>query len=370
MKDPKHMIEISKIERDGRDQPLSTVRIVTSSGIPIYLLPVETFPGHRNNIYLIDHPDTPWLFDCGTPGSGEELEQRFREIRDRFAVRTSLSDLSGVLISHAHMDHFGAAHRFQEMGIPILIHEYDARVLADFQQRRVIMSRDLGLLFHRSGMEKTEADALTEVYLSGKQSFRDLEPDRRLCDGDSVGAGWSVLHVPGHCPGMVCLRIDDVVLTADHLLSRITPLQCPHAIAPGLGLENYLDSLEKLKAFGSSSVALGAHELPIEDIPLRIAQTRAHHMDRLLKTLELCREDPRTLHQLTLRLFGPQQHYGKIMAVVEAAAHVEYLYDLGFLEMTNIDDVIGDTLLPPRYRARRLDFARERFSPPAQAAEE
>ena len=48
---------ISDHAADSRGQPTEVVEIVTAGGVRIFLLPVETFPGHVNNLYWIEHDD-------------------------------------------------------------------------------------------------------------------------------------------------------------------------------------------------------------------------------------------------------------------------------------------------------------------------
>ena len=114
------MASISEYESDEKNRPRSAVEIVTRAGTHIYLLPVETFPGHLNNLYLIDDPDHPLLFDVGTarPEAQAELEERFVEIRRRFGVKTRPEGLAEVIISHAHIDPRATACRFHRKRWP------------------------------------------------------------------------------------------------------------------------------------------------------------------------------------------------------------------------------------------------------------
>ena len=54
-------------------------------------------------------------------------------------------------------------------------------------------------------------------------------------------------HVPGHCPGQVCLQLDEILFTADHVLSYTTPAQAPEFIYRWTGVGHYFDSLRKAK---------------------------------------------------------------------------------------------------------------------------
>jgi glyoxylase-like metal-dependent hydrolase (beta-lactamase superfamily II) len=352
------MATLGSFDVDGKGRPASAAEIVTAGGARIYLLPVTTFAEHVNNLYLVEHAEHRVLFDVGTAGPepNAELDRRFEEIAARFGVRTRLEDLTEVVVSHAHIDHFGNAHRFHRLGIPIAIHELDARVLEGFGERFLLATRDFAIYLHQTGLPAAAVEKLSALYRRAKDLFSDLEPDRRLRSGDLVGAGWPVLHVPGHCPGMVCLAIDDVVLTADQLLARTTPVQRPQSITPFMGLENYLRSLEKLQRWGEGgrfALGLGGHEAPMPDVQERIDATVEHHGRRLREVVARCAEAPRTIAELSRSLFGEQRGYGVLLALSEAGAHVEYLHELGYLGIDNLDAVARDPLVAPRYLTRR-----------------
>ncbi len=345
------MATISEYERDAKNKPTSAAEIVTSGGTRIYLLPVETLPGHLNNIFLVDDPTYPVLFDVGTKRSSDELDARFEEIESRFGCTTKLKDLQEVVISHAHLDHYGDAHRMHDMGLPISIHELDARVLINFDERLAVASRDMAVFLRQSGMDEADLEVRMQLYKFEKSMFESLEPDRRLRHGDTIGPGWDVTHVPGHCPGMVMLTIDDVILTADHLLERITPAQHPQSITPFTGLENYLRSLKKIYAMSEGRLGLGAHGGPIPNMKRRIHETVTHHEVRLRQVFNACRAQPLTVAEIARELFGTLQNYGKVLGLTETGAHVEYLHALGFLHIENIDDVKDRIDAPVKYSA-------------------
>ena len=176
------------------------------------------------------------------------------------------------------------------------------------------------------------------MYLAGKQLFSPEPVDRTLRDGDLIGPGYRVHHVPGHCPGLVCLQVNDVLLTSDHVLSRITPHQFPQAITPFAGLEHYFHSLARIRKVEGINFALGGHEEPIWDLRARIDAIALFHRERLARVLALC-ETPKTVVGVAKALFGDQKDYSRILALDEAGAHVEYLHQLGQLRIANLDAV-------------------------------
>jgi glyoxylase-like metal-dependent hydrolase (beta-lactamase superfamily II) len=245
------------------------------------------------------------------------------------------------VVTHAHIDHFGGANYLREHSrARLAVHELDARVLACFEERLIVASKDLDVYWRRAGVSDEERARMGEAYRGAKRFFRSVEIDRALRDGDVIGPGYRVHHTPGHCPGQICLQAHDALFTSDHVLARTTPHQFPQAITAFGGLENYFHSLAKVRRVVEApiNVALAGHEEPIWDLRARVDAIALFHRDRLARVLELCRE-PKTILEVTEALFGHREGYGTILAIEEAGAHVEYLHQLGKLRIANLDEV-------------------------------
>lgn len=330
-------------------------RFVSASGARVYRLPVETFPAHVNNVYLILDDGQSTLVDVGSglPQSVEDLRAGIREVGERFGERVSLEGIGHVVISHAHIDHFGYVSYFREATeAAIYVHELDARVLNNFEERIVLTSRDLRVFLERAGLRPEACQELVEMYRLSKAFFKSVELDRTLRDGDRIVNGYAVHHVPGHCPGQICLQVGDLLLTADHVLARITPHQSPAAITAFCGLELYLHSLEKIRRLPGIRLALPGHEREIEDLPGRIDEIARHHQRRLDEVLELCRS-PRSLVEISMALFGRRSGYTRLLALEEAGAHVEYLFQRGELRIANLEEVAEEASPVIAYVTRR-----------------
>jgi glyoxylase-like metal-dependent hydrolase (beta-lactamase superfamily II) len=319
-------------------------RFETSAGARIYRIPVETFPDHINNVYLIVDPrqgNATTLVDVGSglPQSIADLHGGLEAVATHFGERVRLEAVQHVVITHSHIDHFGHVGWFQaHTGAHIYIHELDARVLSNFEERIVLASKDVAVFLERSGLPAKARDDLVEMYRMGKSFFHSVRLDRKLRDGDRIGAGYVVHHVPGHCPGQICLQVDDVLFTADHVLPRITPHQSPASITPFCGLELYLQSLDKVRRLPGIRLALPGHEAEISDLGARIEAIAAHHHERLDRVLEIC-GTPRSLMDVSRSLFGERRGYTRLLALEEAGAHVEYLFQRGELGIANLDEV-------------------------------
>jgi glyoxylase-like metal-dependent hydrolase (beta-lactamase superfamily II) len=323
-------------------------------GALLYLLQVETFPDHVNNVYLIVDGARVTLYDCGsqTATSREDLLRAEAVLGAVYRAPAGLDDATDVIISHAHIDHFGGVGAFRARGCRVHAHTFDARVISRFEERIITAAMQVRVFLERAGVSAELRAELEQMYVFGKSLFTSVPVDRVLEDGEEVH-GHRVVHVPGHCPGQICLLVEEVLLTTDHVLPRITPHQSPESITPWTGLDHYFRSLERVRALKGVTLGLPGHEEPIRDLGGRIEEIEAFHRRRLDEVLALCGEGPQTLAELALRLFGEQQGYGRLLALEEAAAHTEYLQRRGQLEVANLDHLLTTPNPALRYRTPR-----------------
>jgi glyoxylase-like metal-dependent hydrolase (beta-lactamase superfamily II) len=313
----------------------------TAAGRCIYSFPITAFPGLEANIYLIDDGNELMLVDCGSglEESNRGLVEGLAALSQRFSVRASLATVSRILITHAHMDHFGGLPFVrQHTNAPIGVSILDRRVLTHYEERVLVASKRLNAFLTEAGVAAEQRATLMTMYLFAKDVYRSTPIQFLLAEGESVLPGITVHEAPGHCPGQVCLQVDDVLLTADHVLARTTPHQAPERITHNTGLGHYLASLTKIGALQGVRLALGGHEEPMDDLVGRIEAIRHSHEERLGKILDICHQ-PRPIADISRELFGPVRSYHVLLALEEAGAHVEYLYQRGELSAANLDEI-------------------------------
>lgn len=313
----------------------------TTSGIPIYRLPIEVFPDFIGYAHLIMLDERRILVDAGSamPQSYQDMQKNFATLRDSFNVDVTLDTLDLIIISHGHIDHFSGLTPLREhINAPIAVHELDRRILTNFEERVIVVSKEVELFLERAGVDSGLRERLREMYLFAKSLIKSVANTQTLSDGDVLFDQIHVIHTPGHCPGQVCLQIDDILLSADHILSRTTPHLAPERITAYTGLGHYLASLDTIAALDGIRLTLGGHEDPIADLHGRIEEIKASHERKLGRFLDLCKE-PRTIAELSLEHYGRREGYDILLALEEAGAHVEYLYERGYLAITNLDEV-------------------------------
>lgn len=327
-------------------------RYVTSTGRLIYSFPVRSFPTLVNNIYVIDSGEELILVDCGSgmPQANDDLAAGFVAVGETFGRAMSLADITTILITHGHIDHFGGLNFVRRFtGAPIGVHILDRRVLSNHEERVVFAYRRLGDFLESAGVAAEQRESLMSVYLFGKTYYQSTPVQFLLEEGLPAVGDIGVYHVPGHCPGQVCLQVDDILLTADQVLSRITPHQAPESITYHMGLGHYLDSLDKIAALPGCRLGLGGHEDPMDDIPARIEAIRQAHDNRLGKVMDICRA-PKSITEISRDLFGRVDSYHVLLALEEAGAHVEYLHQRGELVAANLEEIERTNHPVVRYR--------------------
>jgi len=230
---------------------------------------------------------------------------------------------------------FVKEHTDAEVGI----HELDRRVLTNYEERLIVATKALGIYFERAGINPSLRKSLFDMYGFAKKHIRSIDVDFSLED-EGIIDGMEFIHAPGHCPGQVCIRLGDVLLSADHVLSRTTPHQSPESITHYMGLDHYADSLRKLLKYEGIRLALGGHEDAIHDLYGRIHAIRASHNRKLDRIRKIMREHgaPMTISQISKAMYPEVEGYHILLAIEEAGAHIEYLYQHGNLTIANLKE--------------------------------
>jgi glyoxylase-like metal-dependent hydrolase (beta-lactamase superfamily II) len=319
-------------------QPFST-----STGARIYRIPLEVFSGFIGYCYVVLDAGVPTLIDTGS-GYGDSNQQMLAGIealRTDFGEKLTVKDLRHILVTHGHIDHFGGVAFMQEQtGAMIGIHELDRRVLTAYEERVIIATKDLRVYLERAGIPPEQRQSLIEMYGFAKRHVRSVKVDFSL-DEEVMFEGMDFIHTPGHCPGQVCIQMGNVLISADHVLSHTTPHQAPESITHYTGLGHYRDSLRKVAKLEGIELALGGHEAPIYDFYGRVTALLHSHDRKLNRVLDIIKNAaaPITIAEVTSAMYPDKSGYDVLLALEEAGAHVEYLYQHGQISVANLDEV-------------------------------
>ena len=347
---------------------LELQRFQTAGGAQVFQLPLRLFPGMgsfapmQGYVYLALVDDTDGLYrvlidaGSGLGDSNPDLEAGLQAVSTLIGQPIHLSDLTHILITHAHIDHFGGL-TYLESRTPakIGIHELDLRVLTNYEERLTLVARRLGQFLIEAGVPQEQRQNLIGLYQLSKRVFHSVRVDFTY---EAIGmrlGPFEMLHTPGHCAGHVVIRLHDILFSGDHVLHNISPHQSPEHLTLSTGLDHYLKSLQKLRAWVDRAsppirLTLGGHQAPINDLNGRIDEIERLHRQRLEQTLQLMKQ-PRTIREVSQALFGEVHGYNVLLALEEAGAHVEYLYQRGLLGVENLQELeASEAPIAVRYR--------------------
>ncbi len=331
----------------------SITRFETARGARIYRIPLQVFPNLWGYAHLVIVGHYAALIDVGS-GQGQcdaQLRAGMASIAAEWGEGLAWGDLDRIIITHAHIDHHGGLNMVAGLtDAPIAVHELDRRVLANHEERLALTRFRLAVFMRRAGVPEPVRVRLLGMYGWSKGLFRSVQVDDVLRDGDTLDGLFQVIHVPGHCPGQVCLRLDDVLFTADHVLPHVAVFLAPESLNASTGVDHFLQSLRKLTPLAGINLALGGHDRPVTDLAGAIASIEATQAARIARIHEAC-ATPRSIAELTAALYPEIGGYDELLALQKVGAYVEYLDQRGLLAVANLDEVAEDEAGVPRYRA-------------------
>src|SRR4051794_31367101 len=262
------------------------------------------FPGVPHcNAWAVASGHGVVLFDCGMhePGSLAHLELAMSQVNLR------LEHVRLLVITHAHIDHYGeAATIVERSGCEVWMHpnhEHATRAARDPEavlQQRIEIARSAGV----------PPEPLAEwesARREGPSGFAGpVEPTRPLLPGVEVRSdlgAWLVIETPGHAPSHVVLHQPErrLLISGDHLLGRVS-LYYDYGYTPDPAGE-FLASLDVVDELDIDLVLAG-HGRPVRDAHGLIEANRREVAARVGCVRDAIVDGPLTPFEIVPKLLG------------------------------------------------------------------
>jgi glyoxylase-like metal-dependent hydrolase (beta-lactamase superfamily II) len=293
------------------------------------------FPGVPHcNAWALAAGDGIVLVDTGAyePGSMADLERALDQVGRR------VEDVRLIVITHAHVDHCGAAPVIaKRAGCEVWIHpayelHASRRDPEEALRRRVEVARASGV------PDEPLRRWAARQRASGDGQAQPLRSDRDLVPGVTVETdlgAFDVYETPGHAPSHVCLHQPEhrLLLSGDHLLGRIS-LYFDVGYTPD-PVGEFLRSLDVVEPLGAR-LALSGHGRPFTDVAGHIRGNRDLVAARLEAVRAALATGPRTAYEVAREVYGDA--YTEDMAswlMTKTLAYLTHLAALG--EATRAD---------------------------------
>jgi len=302
-------------------------------GIHQLKVPIPNNPLENTNVYLIQSDDGYVLIDAGW-NDNTALQVLHDQLSD---IGVEFHDISRILITHAHHDHYGLAGRLRELsGATIALSRIDRDFLSpQYSSFDEYLDR-IEHWFRGNGVPEKELPA-SRMFATMRRTAASVLPDVILDEGDIISIGdlkIRVVWTPGHTPGHVCFYEPErkLLFAGDHVLSVITPNISMLPLSRNNPLADFIGALNKVKLL-DISLTLPAHEQLIEDLHGRIDEIIQHHEIRSQEILDALKGEPMTAFSISGHItwmpeFGGV-HFDNLevndrrMAIMETLAHLE-----------------------------------------------
>lgn len=255
-----------------------------------------------------------------------------------------ISSIDKILITHGHVDHCGLARQVSEAsGAGVFIHKGDEDIAKDFRQTYTNRREQTQADMERCGVPARTVE-LIEKFFDFLATMADAtDVSGHLEDAHEVEAGDStlkVIHTPGHSAGSVCfLSSDGALFSGDTLPKEYTPsVICAGSGSLSAGLEDYFNSLEKLRATDANEVLPG-HGGPFSDKDEAIdtcVGTMRMREGRIIQALQIGSATPFTL---MTKVYGPLPTHEIFPGLSEILGFLDRLLAEGTVEEAIDDEV-------------------------------
>jgi glyoxylase-like metal-dependent hydrolase (beta-lactamase superfamily II) len=317
----------------------------TTGAAKVHRIPLEAFPGFWAYVYLVQKDAYCVLIDTGsgTDLSHANLGSGFQQ------AGIQASDLTHILLTHAHIDHYGGLTKLRPItNARIGCHELDLQTVAHHEARLALIGQRLASFLAETGLAAETREQLLGIYRFSKAIYQSVPVDLTFESIDMQLGPFEFLHLPGHCPGHVAIRLDGLVFCGDMVVEGVTPHLSPESIDPYSGLDHYLESLTRLQHWAKDApLVLNGHDDTITDLPAPIESTKQNILRRMYKAVEALRE-PLTIEEICRAVYGETGGYQQLLVIEKTGAYVEHLYEHGMIEITNPSEMEQGG--PARYR--------------------
>jgi len=288
------------------------------------------------NIYLIEGEKGIILIDTGwnTPEAFDAVKNSLK------ANGFELRDITQILITHFHPDHYGMAGKLKQLtDATIAMSEVEASMLDARYDNPDVLLNQLSVFLRSHGL----MEDMLERFSRASMGFRHLvvltRPDILLKDGDTISLPpfeLKVLLTPGHTPGHLCYYEPNrkMLFSGDMLLPEISTNISYNPQSTENPLGEFINSLNMLKDLEVNFV-FPSHGAVFSGVKPRVENLLYHHKMREGELVQVASNNLMTGYQIAEKIiwypngkplaFDKLSVWDKRLALMETLSHLQYM---------------------------------------------
>ena len=274
-------------------------------GINLLQLPLpspDIYLGYVN-IYLVQGDNGYLLVDTGW-NSEEAFDSLKRQLAE---IGIGFEDISQIVVTHIHPDHYGLVGKLKQLSnAKFALHHLEKDLIELRYINMDELLQQMAQWLHINGVPADELPQLQRASVGMAKFVAPTLPDITLNGGETIPVGsfsFKVLWTPGHSPGHICLYEPNqkILISGDYILPTITPNISLHPQSSSNPLDDFLNSLDKVKQL-EVDLVLPGHESPFTTLQARIEELIWHHKQRNLEILEKVKAKAKTAYQISTEI--------------------------------------------------------------------
>ncbi len=298
------------------------------------------------NIYFIKGQDGWSIVDCGF--HNQQSEKTWYKVFEE--LRIDYNDISKIIVTHFHPDHYGAAGWLQEItGAPVLLLDKEKNTIERNWLDKSYPSK-LKQFFMEYGMPEKAVLDIDNHYNS---SYLNITPHPKditlLSNGDEIQLGdyrFKTIWSPGHTEGLMTFWCEKeaVFISNDLVLPEITPNISYLANSAVNPLSDFFFSLRSVRNL-PAAITLPGHRQLITNLDKRVDEIIDHHGHRLelVKNILMNKQEGTnngiSALDISMELFGPLPESIIVrFAFPETLSHLEYLVQNGEIKKLYVNN--------------------------------
>ncbi len=254
------------------------------------------------NIYILAGRNG-LIFDAGYGNIWiiKKFLKEFIKLKKIYEKRNKSFNITRILPSHVHPDHFSGLKRLKKyLGVQIILTQKMAEIIKNketfiqYYESADPLKDEYQIKSTRNLLSSYLRKIISRLFFKLVYGLSFIkQPDIIIEEKSKIsinGEEWEIFSSPGHSSDHISLynKEKGILFSGDNILRTITTWLGP----PNSNIEHYIRSIKKIQKLPHLKLILPAHGSPINDPKKRIKEILSHRKERTAQVFKLIQKNP------------------------------------------------------------------------------